>query len=352
MTTSAETSDYIADILEQPARLRALLAAGSWGAAGSLAAAAERCDRVVLTGMGASLFALTPAWLTMVAAGRAAWLVETAELLHSTPGLMTGRTLILAASQSGRSAELVSLTERATQSTTLIAFTNDPSSPLADGAAAVVPIESGEDERAVSTKSYVNTLVAAWLAADALTGQRPREDAFADAADAAEAYLADWRPRVDGLTRDAGLPQRLFLLGRGESLAAASCGALIIKEGSKHQAEAMSSGQFRHGPLELADAGTTAVVLAGESAADRQRNFRLAFDIARYGGRAIIADTKGDAAPPEVLELPRLSLAQVAGAGRAVAEIVALQLLSISLAEQIGIEPGTFRHLEKVTTVE
>jgi glucosamine--fructose-6-phosphate aminotransferase (isomerizing) len=45
-------------------------------------------------------------------------------------------------------------------------------------------------------------------------------------------------------------------------------------------------------------------------------------------------------------------LADVHGAGRAIGEIVALQLLSVSLAEQAGIEPGVFRHLEKVTTVE
>ena len=352
MTSSTETSDYIGDILEQPTRLRALLDVGSWEAVRPLADDGEQFDRIVLTGMGASLFALLPAWLTLVAAGRAAWLVETAELLHSLPDLVTDRTLILAASQSGRSAELVSLAERSVKPTPLVAFTNDMTSPLAESASVVVGIESGAAETAVSTKSYVNTLVAAWLAVDVLTGGPLHDDVFRHAADAIEEYLVDWRPRVDRITRDVGLPQRLFLLARGTSLAAASCGALIIKEGSKHQGEAMSSGQFRHGPLELADLDTTALILAGDTVPDRDRNFRLAADIDHYGGRVVVADTEDELAPHLAHRVGRMPLAAAAGAGRAVAEIVALQLLSVSLSEQKGLEPGTFRHLQKVTTVE
>ena len=142
-----------------------------------------------------------------------------------------------------------------------------------------------------------------------------------------------------------GLPERLFLLGRGASLAAANCGALIIKEAAKWPAEAMSSGQFRHGPLELADPAMAAVILAGETAPDRERNRRLLDDIERFGGNGLWADTDPDGDT-------KLPIAVSPEPGRALAEIVMLQLVSIAIAEQSGIEPGVFRHLEKITTVE
>jgi glucosamine--fructose-6-phosphate aminotransferase (isomerizing) len=108
----------------------------------------------------------------------------------------------------------------------------------------------------------------------------------------------------------------------------------------------MSSGQFRHGPLELADPRMTAIVLAGDNHPDRQRNLRLLEDIDRYGGNGIWADTDSDTSHSN------LALADADGAARGIAEIVAIQLVSVAIAEQTGIEPGVFRHLEKITTVE
>ena len=122
---------------------------------------------------------------------------------------------------------------------------------------------------------------------------------------------------------------------------------MILKEAAKCPAEALSTGQFRHGPLELADERLTAIVLAGHTDYDRDRNRRLAADIRRFGGRVVWADD------PAVTRGPGLALASGDdGVGRALAEIVALQLVSVGIAEQTGVEPGVFRHLEKVTTVE
>ena len=59
-----------------------------------------------------------------------------------------------------------------------------------------IEIESGE-EHAVSTRSYVNTLAAAALAADILAGQTSRRRACGAAVEAIDAYLETWRDRVD-----------------------------------------------------------------------------------------------------------------------------------------------------------
>jgi glucosamine--fructose-6-phosphate aminotransferase (isomerizing) len=343
--TPTTATPYLNDILDQPQCLRTLLRRRPWEAITPLSGPIRDHNRIVLTGMGASLFALWPAWLTLVSSGRAVWLVETAQLLHDLPELVTERTLVLAASQSGRSAEIVALAEQRRGRAALVGVTNDGSSPLAQSADVAIDIESGE-EHAVSTRSYVNTLAAATLAAERLTGRTASEGSFAEAAEAIATYLDSWRERVDEIKEQLGLPERLYFLARGASLAGASCGALILKEAAKWPAEAMSSGQFRHGPLELADSRMTAVVLAGDNDRDRKRNRRLLEDIERYGGQGIWADAAVETSGA-TLRIPGAK-----GAGRNIAEIVTLQLLSIAIAEQTGIEAGVFRHLEKVTTVE
>src|SRR6266496_4470975 len=101
---------YILDILSQPKALRTALEHFDPVPLAPFAAAIQRgdFDRIVLTGMGGSLYASYPTWLTLAAAGLPALWVDTAELIHHTPGIVTPRTLFWLFSQSGKSAEIVS----------------------------------------------------------------------------------------------------------------------------------------------------------------------------------------------------------------------------------------------------
>ena len=336
-------SPFLADILSQPEALRELLSHvdESRSDGGPIALASH--DRVLFTGMGASLASLEPSWLRLAAAGQPAWLLDSARLDQDAPGLLTSKTLVIAASQSGRSAELLSLAERAGGvGATIVSLTNDPQSPFAVLSDETIAIHAGE-ENAVSTRTYLNTLAAAALLVDGLLGEDSTL-ALGLAADAIESFLEDWRGWVDAARQDLGLPPRLFLLARGTSLAAAEYGALILKEAAKWPAEAMVSGQFRHGPLELADERLAAIVFAGENPAERERNVRLAEDLHRFGAKAFLADPGGG---PGTLTVPRAT-----GRGAPLGEAILPQLLAIALAETQEIEPGAFRHLGKITTVE
>ena len=84
---------YVADIRSQADGLRRILGANIVGSVEAIAASSY--DRIVLSGMGASLFALYPAWLAGARAGLPAWWIETGELLHDAQGLITDRTLLL-----------------------------------------------------------------------------------------------------------------------------------------------------------------------------------------------------------------------------------------------------------------
>ena len=147
-------------------------------------------------------------------------------------------------------------------------------------------------------------------------------------------YLDRWQATVHDRT--------LVLLGRGSSLAAARAGALAIKETARVPAEGMSGGAFRHGPLELADDGLTAVILAGDGT-DLELNRRLAADIECCGAQ--VAWIGSEAGTGSLFPLP----SQVPPAARPIAEILPLQLLSLALAERAGLEPRQVRDVCTVT---
>ena len=377
--SNASLPGYIVDILDQPKALRTGLSAWKGLEFKPIAASVRRSERVILTGMGSSYAALLPAWRSLIKAGIAAWHLDTAELLTLGSDFLAPNTLVIAASQSGRSAELIALSEQARGRSPLIAMTNDPASPMTQGAAHVMELYSGV-EHAVSTRSYLNTLALASILGSAVYDESERDPwaramkPWVDTPDPIERYLERWRARVDALKAALGLPDRLILLARGASLASAFYGALINKEAAKWPLEAMNAAQFRHGPLELADSRLTALILAGNEPADRERNRRLARDVHRYGGRVLWLESEGEGltsgqsnASAEACEslspgrelptvptsaLPTFHFPHVPSFARAAAEILPLQLLSVALAELTGIEPGVFRHLQKVTSVE
>ena len=335
----ASTSPYLDDIRSQPEALERLLTAGLAPDVRALLGGLERFDRIVLTGMGASLFAHYPAFLRLSAAGFPVWTIEASELLGAAGGIITPRSLVWITSQSGRSAEVAALLDALPGGgPVVLGVTNDTESDLACRAHVVLALHSGL-EHTVGTRSYVNTLVAEALAVDASLRQR-HDQALDRLPEQLGTYLARWDEHIQALSSiSAG--KTLFVVGRGASLAAVQTGGLIIKEAAKVAVEGMSTPQFRHGPLEIVGPDVTVLHLAGDGP-DIASNRQLLHDVERAGGDArwLSRDHHDTAA-----ELPQIDNA----IALPIAEILPLQLLSVALARQTGVEPGAFRHIEKVT---
>ena len=147
---------YIADILSQPSVLQRALASLDLTTLQPLRAsiAQGQVERIVITGMGASLYGAYPAWLMLVQAGLPAYLVDAAELIYYARALITPKTLLWVVSQSGRSAELLHLLSPSAlpQPKLLLALTNDLTSPLAHLADVALPIDA-PGEQTVSTRT-------------------------------------------------------------------------------------------------------------------------------------------------------------------------------------------------------
>ena len=337
---------YFQDVMEQPQALRATLAwlaePGRWRDVRQFVAA-RRWRRIVLTGMGSSYHGFHPLNLALIAAGQGPVMMETSELIYYGLGLCDAETLVIAASQSGASAETVRLLELNRRSA-LIGVTNTAGSPLARGARLALLAQAGP-EHSVSCKTYVSgMLILQWLAA-ILSGREEREThaLLQPCADLAERYLKDWRSKTELLAARLSGKRHLFLTGRGTSLSAVGTGALITKEEARVHAEGMSSAAFRHGPMEMQGADLWIGVFTGEEPT-RALNRRLTRDLAESGAHCDEIGTGAALAP--------FNLPECGPALRPLLEILPVQLMTLALAALSGHEAGHFERAAKVTDTE
>jgi glutamine---fructose-6-phosphate transaminase (isomerizing) len=339
--------DYLRDILDQPAALRNTLAhLNPLRNLSRLAGKLNRgqFQRIVLTGMGSSFHVLHPLNLALVAAGFTAILIETSELIYYQNQFLDAKALVVAVSQSGKSAEMMRLLELNRRRSAIIAVTNNPRSPLATGSNASLLTRAGR-EFSVSSKTYLTALLALKWLGDVLCEKNLRgtRQELAETPVAVERYLTDWRESVRSLAGQLVRTRHLFLVGRGASLAAVGTGALIIKESAHFHAEGMSSAAFRHGPFEMLGRETFVLVFAGDPKT-KELNDRLWQDIREKNGKAEIVGETGSGLPYCLPAVP-LSLLPVL-------EILPVQMITLALAAHRGREAGRFELASKVTTVE
>jgi glucosamine--fructose-6-phosphate aminotransferase (isomerizing) len=338
---------YLRDLLEQPSALENTLAGLT--DSDDLHKIARRLHggefhRIILTGMGSSFHGLHPLNLDLISHGFTALMVETSELAHYMSCFFDPKTLVVAVSQSGQSAEMLRLVEMNHGRSLVIAITNTENSVLAKHAGTALITRAG-NEFSVSCKTYVTALMASkWLGAILCQHdtQQIRRD-LKRAAPAVAAYLADWKDYVVALMQMLRPAQHLFVVGRGASLAAVGTGALIVKEADHFHAEGMSSAAFRHGPMEMSGDETFVLVLSGDPKT-RELNRRLLSDIQQQGGRAELV---GEDAVHDCFRLP-----DHGAAVRPILEILPVQMITLALAAQSGREPGKFERATKVTTTE
>ena len=338
---------YLRDILDQPHALEETLdGLNHCSGLGDIPTrlADGEFHRILLTGMGSSYHALHPLFLQLIRSGNTPVMIETSELIHHACGLIKPNTLLVVASQSGRSVEIVRLIEQVKKQAPLIALTNSPNSPLALNADQVVLTQAGT-ESTVSCKTYQTALMAlAWMG-DVLCGANIQSDLqdLSCASEAVSRYLTRWEQYVGDLMSLLKDVRHLFLVGRGSSLAAVGTGGLIAKESAHVHAEGMSSAAFRHGPLEMVTADTMVVVFGG-NAKTRALNRQLADDVIRAGGKSVLVVED---------ELPgAFHLPATPESARPILEILPVEMMTLAFAELQGREAGTFKLGLKVTVVE
>lgn len=339
---TAPSSQMRAEIEEIPAAVARLLATGE----DSLAAA------------GAALRERDPVMIATVARGSsdhaAAYLKYAIELVAGVPVASVGPSITsifgrelrlkgcaaIAISQSGKSPDIVSMTQSAQRSGALtLALTNTPRSPLAEAAELALDLAAGPERSVAATKSFVSSVVAGLMVLAHWQSEHSLAAAIARLPAALEqAITIDWS-RFAGALETAS---SLFVLGRGPTFAIAQEAALKFKETCGLHAEAYSAAEVLHGPARIVGPGFPVLALAAPDTAETaiaEVADRLAGQGARtYATSSLVARAE---------RLPSVTT------GHPITDALPLIVSFYGFVEQLartrGFDPDHPPHLNKVT---
>jgi glutamine---fructose-6-phosphate transaminase (isomerizing) len=303
-------------------------------------------SRVLITGIGASLFASIPLEYSLCSLGIDAVAIEAGELLHYRHDAF-GDAVAVIVSRSGESIEVSRLLAILKGRQPIIGISNEPQSLLAQSADVSINISSRPDEM-VAIQTYTGTLLALHLLFNAVTNSM----------DAAREMLKAIQPEFCGLVEsnmDARFQWDAFfksdspvhLLARGPSCASAFEGALLFNEVAKSPAIGMATASFRHGPVEIVDSDFKSLVFAPRGRTG-ELNLALARDLAEFGGDVRVIGPS----PQPLLGAESCTIPDVPEALAPLFQIIPVQAAALRLAELRGIAPGSFRYAPQVAVDE
>jgi glutamine---fructose-6-phosphate transaminase (isomerizing) len=261
---------------------------------------------------------------------------------------LTDRSLALALSQSGETADIIEamVTSRA-RGAKIAALVNVRGSTLDRMADFSVPLGAGPEQCVLSTKAYTAKLAILLLTAHTLAGTpEVGRDILLRAARELDRFLSEGgADRVRAVAEQIAGADHLYVIGRGLSYPTALEAALKIKEVSYVHAEGFAGGELKHGVIALIAPGTPCLVFAPN---DETRDDILsgAMEMKSRGGFIIGVAPAND--PAFDVHLP------VADVGDAAPIVNALpaQLLGYHLARLRGYDPDKPRNLAKSVTVK
>jgi glucosamine--fructose-6-phosphate aminotransferase (isomerizing) len=290
---------------------------------------------IVLSGIGASASALTPAMVALRAAGRRAFAVSAPELRVDGAARL-GDAFVLV-SQSGASAETVDAL-RYIEGAPVVAISAKGDSRLAQAADVWLPLGPLPDTP-VATLSYTATLQALGMLCDALLGTASGWDRVPELA---TEVLERTDPIVERIAQHFAQVRALDAVGGGPAHASAAETALLAREGLRLAATGMETREYLHGPLEAVAPGFGAIVFG------RERERALAVELASFGAAvALLTDARpGDVDGVDVIDLPK-----VPWLAAPVLQILPVQLLVEHTARLRGLTIGELRRQQHDTKV-
>jgi glucosamine--fructose-6-phosphate aminotransferase (isomerizing) len=248
--------------------------------------------------------------------------------------------LVVAASQSGRTPEIVETVQlaRAHGGRTL-AITNDGESPLAAAADATIALGVGIEQAVPATKTVTAQIAAFGLVAEAVRPVGFGPEVCARIPAEVAGLLADAEP-AGAIADWLSTANRLVTVARGLLGGAAAETALKIQETTSLLAAFYSAADLRHGPIATASRALPVLAFAhpGPTAADV---LGLVDDLRRRGADVRLAGPVDGSSLWWSTELPE-----------AVAPITAVvrgQQVALALARALGRDPDHPSGLSKVT---
>ncbi len=273
--------------------------------------------------------------------------------------IVDDRTVVLAISQSGETADTLAAMEEGRQKGAILwSIVNAIGSQAMRIADGFISMQVGPEIGVASTKAYTAPLVDLYMLAILLgemrgtLDEKKRRQLVEDlrlVPDLAGRCL-DREEEVKKVAESLLEANNALYLGRGVNMPTAYEGALKLKEISYIHAEGYPAGEMKHGPIALIDADLPVVVIAPRDPWYDKMFSQIEQAKAR-GGRVIAVATEGDEQilkqADQVLFVPETPWML-----SPVTTVIPLQLLAYHIAAQRGLDVDQPRNLAKSVTVE
>ncbi|CAI37912.1 glutamine--fructose-6-phosphate transaminase (isomerizing) [Corynebacterium jeikeium] len=290
--------------------------------------------------------------------------IEVASEFRYRDPVLDQRTLVVAVSQSGETADTLEAVRHAKmQGARVLAVCNTNGSQIPRESDAVLYTHAGPEIGVASTKAFLAQVAANYLVGLALAQARGTK--YAD--EIAEIYYAlealpekiektlGLRDQILQLAEELGPVKTMLFLGRHVGFPVALEGALKLKELAYIHAEGFAAGELKHGPIALIEDDLPVVVVVPSPNGRPVLHSKIVSNIqeirARGAKTIVIAEEGDEAVRPYanwLLEIPgTTSLMQP------LLSTVPLQFLAADIARQCGNEDiDKPRNLAKSVTVE
>ncbi len=250
-------------------------------------------------------------------------------------GVMLHDATTLVISQSGASHDLVSCAKGASNAgAAVIALTNQPDSAVEAASDLCLSIGAGPELAVPATKSVIGSVAAGMaLLSKMKPAYGPKAQASADAFTA----MATPHPQAEAIQAAFLRARHVYVIGRDTGYGAAHEVALKLKECCAIHAEAYSSSEVLHGPLQLAT--NPLMVLMLDTGLD---DIQDSLDQAEARFRAVGCDVHR-------VRVAGNEAHQMTPAAKAAALLAMLYPIILGTALALGLDPDAPETLSKVT---
>lgn len=262
--------------------------------------------------------------------------------------LLTKKSVVLAVSQSGETADVLEFLELAKKrGAKVISILNVVGSSIDRLSDLSFLLGAGPEIAVASTKAATAQMAILFLLSAALGKHLPetKHDLRQAVRKLRHWLTPDLSAHVRRVAESIKERNDCYLIGRGANAPIAQEGAIKIQEVSYIHAEGFPGGELKHGPIALVGEGTPVVALvpSDETMRDMESN---SMELRARGARVIGIAPKPHKAFNEWVEIPDL------GALSPLATVIPLQLLAYHLAVLRGNDPDKPRNLAKSVTVK
>jgi glucosamine--fructose-6-phosphate aminotransferase (isomerizing) len=259
---------------------------------------------------------------------------------------LTDKTLMIAVSQSGETADVLDAVKIAKEKgVKIIAIVNVMGSTLTRLADETIMMNAGPEICVLSTKSYTSQLAILLLLAYSAAGRLEEGRALIEKGCSYAGQIVDENleklKKLAELTRDN---HDYFLIGRDLAFPSALEGALKIKEVSYIHAEGFAGAELKHGTIALIDKGVPVVTLV--TSKTRRLILSNAMEIKARGGYIIGIDSENNELYDYHVHVPDV------GQANPILMIIPIQILAYYLALARNCDPDKPRNLAKSVTVK